>query len=168
MQGAGRSAQHVCGGHSQALGAAFLSSRRPTNPNNRRTKRRNFLGKRSEKKERQRKKILIGCETEAQPMKEIGYYTVSGDLGVGQCGVVRKGNKENFVLFFSSHSVLLATHRTTGVEVAIKTLSRSVFAEIGLKWSNRELELMRFLNHPNIVKVREQSWKFWQNAPWNS
>ncbi len=23
--------------------------------------------------------------------KEIGYYTVSGDLGVGQCGVVRKG-----------------------------------------------------------------------------
>lgn len=67
---------------------------------------------------------------------EIGYYTVRGDLGVGQCGVVRK-----------------AVHRTTGVEVAIKTLSKTKFEEIGLRWSNRELELMKFLNHPNIVRL---------------
>ncbi len=46
-----------------------------------------------------------------------------------------------------------ATHRTTGVEVAIKTLSKKIFADIGLKWNNRELELMRFLNHPNIVHL---------------
>ncbi len=72
----------------------------------------------------------------AREVKEVGYYTVLGDLGVGQCGVVRK-----------------ALHRTSGVETAIKTLSKAKFDEIGLKWGTRELELMRFLNHPNIVHL---------------
>lgn len=47
--------------------------------------------------------------------EEIGYYTVTGALGVGQCGMVRSG-----------------THRTTGIQVAVKTLTREMFVELGL------------------------------------
>lgn len=47
--------------------------------------------------------------------EEVGYYTVTGALGVGQCGMVRKG-----------------THRTTGIEVAVKTLTKEMFVELGL------------------------------------
>ena len=79
---------------------------------------------------------VLAPKNEDRPLKEIGYYTIKGDLGIGQCGVVRK-----------------ATHRTSGVEVAIKTLSKAKFDEIGLSWGSRELDLMRFLNHPNIVHL---------------
>ena len=68
--------------------------------------------------------------------EEIGYYTVTGALGVGQCGMVRQG-----------------THRTTGTQVAVKTLTKETFAEVGLAWPGKELELMKYLNHPNIVQL---------------
>ena len=68
--------------------------------------------------------------------EEIGYYTVKGAVGVGQCGMVRIGR-----------------HRTTGVSVAVKTLQKKVFDDVGLSWPGQELLLMRYLNHPNIVKL---------------
>jgi serine/threonine protein kinase len=68
--------------------------------------------------------------------EEIGYYTVTGALGVGQCGMVRKG-----------------THRTTGTQVAVKTLAKDTFAEVGLAWPGKEPELMKYLHHPNIVQL---------------
>ncbi len=68
--------------------------------------------------------------------EDIGYYTVSGALGVGQCGLVRRG-----------------IHRPTGVEVAVKTLDKNVFVEANLSWPGREVELMKYLNHPNIVQL---------------
>ena len=68
--------------------------------------------------------------------EEVGYYTVTGALGVGQCGMVRRG-----------------THKTTGVRVAVKTLAKETFLEAGMAWPARELELMRYLNHPNIVQL---------------
>ena len=80
--------------------------------------------------------ISSGELKESEKEEEIGYYTVKGILGAGQCGVVKK-----------------AVHRTTGVQVAIKTLSKEKFEEIGLKWNDKELELMRYLNHPNIVHL---------------
>ncbi len=54
--------------------------------------------------------------------EEIGYYTVTGALGVGQCGMVRKG-----------------THRTTGTEVAVKTLTREMFSELGLVSAKKKI-----------------------------
>lgn len=76
-------------------------------------------------------------ENENVPVEEeVGHYTVLGTLGTGQCGAVRKG-----------------VHRTTGMEVAVKTLSKANFTEIGLAWPGRELELMKYLSHPNIVRL---------------
>ncbi len=97
------------------------------------------------------KKLSFQAETEKVDMKtakggvdpnqhlaeeEIGYYTVAGGLGVGQCGMVRKG-----------------VHRTTGTQVAVKTLDKDTFSEVGLAWPGRELELMKYLHHPNIVQL---------------
>lgn len=68
--------------------------------------------------------------------EEIGFYTVVKALGVGQCGLVRQG-----------------MHRTTGTNVAIKTLTRETFDQVGLKWPGKELELMSHLRHPHIVQL---------------
>ncbi len=80
---------------------------------------------------------ILGFNPDAEEKEEeVGYYTIKGGLGVGQCGQVRKG-----------------VHRTTGTPVAVKTLTKANFLEIGLRWPSKELELMRFLNHANIVQL---------------
>ncbi len=66
----------------------------------------------------------------------MGLYTVAAALGAGQCGVVRRG-----------------THRTTGAVVAVKALHKKSFVAVTAPWPGREFELMRHLNHPNIVQL---------------
>jgi PAS domain S-box-containing protein len=68
--------------------------------------------------------------------EEIGCYTVTAALGMGQCGIVRRG-----------------VHRTTGTQVAVKTLTRESFAELGLSFPGKEVDLMKYLHHPNIVQL---------------
>lgn len=48
--------------------------------------------------------------------------------------------------------VRVATHRLTGVFVAIKTLKRKQFEDEGMPYPPRELELLSKLRHPNIVR----------------
>ncbi len=69
-------------------------------------------------------------------VQEVGLYSVSDALGVGQGGVVRKG-----------------VHRTTGAIVAVKTIARDTFVTVSSPWPGREFELMRHLNHENVVQL---------------
>jgi hypothetical protein len=68
---------------------------------------------------------------------EIGFYSkIPKPLGAGHTGEVMRG-----------------VHRPTAMPIAVKTLRREVFEEIGLSWPGREVSLMQHLNHPNIVQV---------------
>jgi serine/threonine protein kinase len=68
--------------------------------------------------------------------EEVGFYSVSGALGAGQGGVVRRG-----------------LHRTTGVAVAVKSLKKKYFSAVSAAWPGREMSVMRNLNHANIVQL---------------
>lgn len=61
-------------------------------------------------------------------------FEMGKDLGDGLFGVVKH-----------------ATHRNTGIHVAIKTLARRKYLELGLKYPPNEVEIMRGLKHPNLV-----------------
>ena len=52
-----------------------------------------------------------------------------------------------------SGEVKIAKHRLTGVQVAIKTLSKKQFEELGLVYPPREVELMRDLQHPLCARL---------------
>lgn len=47
----------------------------------------------------------------------------------------------------------MATHRLTGLNVAVKTLKRAQYAEAGMRYPPREIELINKLNHPNICRL---------------
>lgn len=76
-------------------------------------------------------------EMDSDPGVEgLGHYSFGRQIGEGQCGYVRLG-----------------VHRITGIEVAIKTLSKAKFKEIDLPWPGREFGLMKYLDHPNIIQL---------------
>jgi PAS domain S-box-containing protein len=49
-------------------------------------------------------------------------------------------------------SVKVATHRVSGVSVAIKTLKKQQFLDCGMQYPPREVRLVESLRHPNIFR----------------
>jgi hypothetical protein len=63
-------------------------------------------------------------------------YVACGKAGSGAFGIVKK-----------------ATALRTGTLVAIKKLNRGFFKALSLAWPPREIELMRRVDHPNVIKL---------------
>jgi serine/threonine protein kinase len=68
--------------------------------------------------------------------QQLNVYTLGKVLGTGMCG-----------------EVFQATHKQTGAQVAVKRLKEVHFEQAGLAFSDRELEIMRHLDHPNVVQL---------------
>ena len=68
----------------------------------------------------------------------LGQYAIGEILGQGVSSAVRK-----------------AVHSLTGMPVAIKLVSRQRCEELEMKFPPREIEFLRFLNHPNIATLYE-------------
>lgn len=66
----------------------------------------------------------------------LGWYEITKTLGSGYFGKVK-----------------MATHRLTGLNVAVKTLKKAQYQEAGMKYPPREIELINKLNHPNICRL---------------
>jgi PAS domain S-box-containing protein len=66
----------------------------------------------------------------------VGWYEVAHSLGSGFFGDVR-----------------MATHRLTGLDVAVKTLEKEKYAKALMSFPPREIELLWNLKHPNIVHL---------------
>ena len=76
------------------------------------------------------------------PQAQVGPYILSHTLGEGTTGKVKLG-----------------IHRETGAQVAIKIIPKAAFSErpdLQLK-VQREIALMRLVDHPNILKILEVS-----------
>jgi serine/threonine protein kinase len=71
-----------------------------------------------------------------EKMEQLNHYSLGAVLGVGMCGEVREG-----------------VHKLTGTKVAVKRLKRKQFEQSGLAFSDRELELMKDLVHPNVIEL---------------
>ena len=70
-------------------------------------------------------------------IEELGFYSMTQVLGVGFCGAVRK-----------------AIHKISGMPVAIKSLKRSQFEEVGMRFPPREIDLLHALpGHPNLMRL---------------
>ncbi|XP_055330866.1 serine/threonine-protein kinase SIK1-like [Paramacrobiotus metropolitanus] len=66
----------------------------------------------------------------------VGFYDISRTLGKGNYAVVK-----------------LAKHRITKTEVAIKIIDKSRLDEANLQKIYREVQIMKQLDHPNIIKL---------------
>jgi len=81
------------------------------------------------------------CTTQSQnplpgsPLR-VGFYEIEGTIGRGNFAVVK-----------------LARHRITKTEVAIKIIDKTQLDSSNLAKVYREVEVMKLLNHPNIVKL---------------
>ncbi|KAK6173274.1 hypothetical protein SNE40_016755 [Patella caerulea] len=70
-----------------------------------------------------------------------------GQIRVGFYDIERTIGKGNFAV------VKLAKHRITKTEVAIKIIDKTQLDEANLKKVYREVQIMKLLNHPHIVKL---------------
>lgn len=68
---------------------------------------------------------------------------------VGRYKLLRTLGRGNFA------KVKLAEHVTTHKEVAVKVIDKTVLNEACLKKLHREVEVMKMLDHPNIIKLYE-------------
>ena len=78
--------------------------------------------------------VSNAAEREEEPVEYLNHYLLGKVLGSGMCGEVRE-----------------ATHKLTQGKVAIKRLKVKDFEDAGVKFSDMEIDLMRRLDHPNIV-----------------
>ena len=77
-------------------------------------------------------------------------WTSSGeDVYVGKYKLIKTIGKGNFA------KVKLAKHFPTGREVAIKIIDKTQLNQTSLQKLFREVRIMKFLDHPNIVKLYE-------------
>ncbi|XP_077985646.1 serine/threonine-protein kinase SIK2-like isoform X2 [Glandiceps talaboti] len=79
--------------------------------------------------------MVIMAEKTKGPIR-VGFYDIERTIGKGNFAVVK-----------------LARHRITKSEVAIKIIDKSQLDETNLKKVYREVQIMKLLNHPNIVKL---------------
>ncbi|ESO88405.1 hypothetical protein LOTGIDRAFT_126136, partial [Lottia gigantea] len=70
-----------------------------------------------------------------------------GQIRVGFYDIERTIGKGNFAV------VKLAKHRITKTEVAIKIIDKTQLDEANLKKVYREVQIMKLLNHPHIIKL---------------
>jgi serine/threonine protein kinase/Leucine-rich repeat (LRR) protein len=68
--------------------------------------------------------------------EQLNHYKLGRVLGEGMCG-----------------SVLEGTHKLTGFKVAVKRIRKTDFDSAGVEYSGREVDLMRKLDHPNVVQL---------------
>ncbi|XP_044312224.1 serine/threonine-protein kinase SIK2 [Varanus komodoensis] len=66
----------------------------------------------------------------------VGFYEIEGTLGKGNFAVVKLGR-----------------HRITRSEVAIKIIDKSQLDSVNLEKIYREVQIMKMLNHPHIIKL---------------
>lgn len=66
----------------------------------------------------------------------VGFYDIERTIGKGNFAVVKLGR-----------------HRITKTEVAIKIIDKTHLDENNLKKIYREVNIMKLLSHPNIVKL---------------
>ena len=66
----------------------------------------------------------------------LGWYELGPSLGHGMCGPVKR-----------------AVHRLTGEEVAIKTLARDRYRELGMQWPPLKIDILDRVKHPNLVRM---------------
>jgi len=80
------------------------------------------------------------CNPPSEPLSgsplRVGFYEISGTIGRGNFAVVK-----------------LARHRITKTEVAIKIIDKTQLDPSNLAKVYREVEVMKLLNHPHIVKL---------------
>ncbi|XP_057315201.1 serine/threonine-protein kinase MARK2-like isoform X3 [Hydractinia symbiolongicarpus] len=75
--------------------------------------------------------------------------TAGDDVYVGKYKLIKTIGKGNFA------KVKLAKHLPTGREVAIKIIDKTQLNQTSLQKLFREVRIMKFLDHPNIVKLYE-------------
>ncbi|CAO2636263.1 Serine/threonine-protein kinase SIK1 [Lemmus lemmus] len=75
------------------------------------------------------------CQGQQKPLR-VGFYNVEGTLGKGNFAVVK-----------------LAQHRVTKMQVAIKIIDKTGLDSSNLEKFYREVQLMKLLNHPHIIKL---------------
>jgi serine/threonine protein kinase len=71
----------------------------------------------------------------------LGWYEMGPSLGYGMCGPVKR-----------------AVHRLTGMEVAIKTLSRHRYKEWNMEYPPPKIRLLEKVRHPNLVQMFDSIW----------
>ena len=82
----------------------------------------------------------VGRSDRASRLTRVGLY----DLIPGQQGYLGKGN---FAL------VRLGIHRLTKTKVAVKIVDKGDLEQDNLKKISREIEIMRHLTHPSIIRL---------------
>ena len=73
--------------------------------------------------------------------------TVQTSKRIAQYDIIKTIGKGNFAV------VKLAVHRLTKCKVAIKIMDKNLVGLNNLKKINREIEVMKRCEHPNIVKL---------------
>jgi len=73
-----------------------------------------------------------------KPLEVTDLYIVGEELGRGAFSIVRKGK-----------------HKKTGQQVAIKTIEKNFVEKQDLQLLAREIEIMKKVNHPNVLKLYE-------------
>ncbi|XP_059814081.1 serine/threonine-protein kinase SIK2-like isoform X6 [Hypanus sabinus] len=69
----------------------------------------------------------------------VGFYDIELTLGKGNFAVVKLGR-----------------HRITKSEVAIKIIDKSQLDAVNLEKIYREVQIMKLLDHPHIIKLHQQ------------
>lgn len=52
-------------------------------------------------------------------------------------------------------TVMLGIHKASGVHYAVKIVNKSILSERALRCLEREIEILRTVNHPNIIRLKE-------------
>ncbi|XP_067011544.1 serine/threonine-protein kinase SIK2 isoform X2 [Anabrus simplex] len=78
---------------------------------------------------------MVMAETQKAPIR-VGFYDIERTIGKGNFAVVK-----------------LARHRITKTEVAIKIIDKSQLDAVNLHKVYREVEIMKLLDHPHIIKL---------------
>ncbi|XP_008474184.1 5'-AMP-activated serine/threonine-protein kinase catalytic subunit alpha [Diaphorina citri] len=79
--------------------------------------------------------IVVMAENKKAPIR-VGFYDIERTIGKGNFAVVK-----------------LARHRITKTEVAIKIIDKSQLDPVNLQKVYREVEIMKQLDHPHIIKL---------------
>ncbi|KAK6469298.1 serine/threonine-protein kinase SIK2-like [Huso huso] len=79
--------------------------------------------------------VMADCQQRRGPVR-VGFYDIERTLGKGNFAVVK-----------------LARHRITKTEVAIKIIDKSQLDAVNLEKIYREVQIMKMLNHPHIIKL---------------
>ncbi|XP_076329065.1 serine/threonine-protein kinase SIK1-like [Tachypleus tridentatus] len=81
----------------------------------------------------------MGSDEKPKGPIRVGFYEIERTIGKGNFAVVK-----------------LAKHRITKSEVAIKIIDKTQLDEVNLEKVYREVQIMKELSHPNIIKLYQR------------